>query len=87
MFLRSVLLVENTCRQFPVHLAFSMTINKSQGQSVDNIGLDLRTDVFAHGQLYVALEQSCKYALLSRCTSRQRVKALFKKYCLSGSVA
>jgi ATP-dependent exoDNAse (exonuclease V) alpha subunit len=56
-------------RQFPVRLAFAMTINKSQGQSVDNIGLDLRTDVFAHGQLYVAL---------SRCTSSQRVKALFK---------
>jgi hypothetical protein len=56
-------------RQFPVHLAFSMTINKSQGQSVDHIGLDLRTDVFAHGQLYVALSQ---------CTSSRRVKALFK---------
>jgi hypothetical protein len=56
-------------RQFPVRLAFSMTINKSQGQSVDHIGLDLRTDVFAHGQLYVAL---------SRCTSSQRIKALFK---------
>jgi hypothetical protein len=53
----------------PVRLAFSITINKSQGQSVDHIGLDLCTDVFAHGQLYVAL---------SRCTSSQRVKALFK---------
>jgi hypothetical protein len=42
-------------QQFPVRLAFSMTINKSQGQSVDHIGLDLRTDVFPHGQLYVAL--------------------------------
>jgi ATP-dependent exoDNAse (exonuclease V) alpha subunit len=56
-------------RQFPIRLAFSMTINKLQGQSVDHIGLDLRTDVFAHGQLYVAL---------SRCTSDPRVKALFK---------
>ena len=54
--------------QFPVRLAFSMTINKAQGQSVDYVGLDLRTDVFAHGQLYVAL---------SRCTSSHRVKALF----------
>ena len=56
-------------RQFPVHLSFSMTTNKAQGQSVDHVGLDLRTDVFAHGQLYVAL---------SRCTSSQRIKALFK---------
>jgi ATP-dependent exoDNAse (exonuclease V) alpha subunit len=33
-------------RQSSIHLAFSMTINKSQGQSV--VGLDLHTDVFAH---------------------------------------
>ena len=55
-------------RQFPVHLAFAMTINKSQGQSVQNVGLDLRTSVFSHGQLYVAL---------SRCTSASRIKVLF----------
>ena len=55
-------------RQFPVRLAFSMTINKSQGQSVVNVGLDLRIPVFSHGQLYVAL---------SRCTSGNRIKVLF----------
>ncbi|KAJ7847482.1 hypothetical protein B0H14DRAFT_2770032 [Mycena olivaceomarginata] len=33
--------------QFPVRLAFCMTINKAQGQSVDHVGLDLRTNVFA----------------------------------------
>ena len=55
-------------RQFPVRLAFSMTINKSQGQSVINIGLDLRVPVFSHGQLYVAL---------SRCTSANRIKVIF----------
>ncbi|CAG8828641.1 29752_t:CDS:1, partial [Gigaspora margarita] len=41
--------------QFPIQLAFAITINKSQGQSVKYIGLDLRTPVFSHGQLYVAL--------------------------------
>jgi hypothetical protein len=55
-------------RQFPVRLAFAMTINKSQGQSVMRVGLDLRIPVFSHGQLYVAL---------SRCTSGDRIKALF----------
>ena len=30
-----------------------MTINKAQGQT--HVGLDLRTHVFSHGQLYVAL--------------------------------
>jgi hypothetical protein len=55
-------------RQFPVRLAFAMTINKAQGQSVKWVGLDLRTPVFSHGQLYVAL---------SRCTHPNRVKAIF----------
>ncbi|KNZ80281.1 hypothetical protein J132_06707, partial [Termitomyces sp. J132] len=36
-------------RQFPVRLAFAMTINKSQGQSVKHVGLDLRSGVFSHG--------------------------------------
>ena len=44
-----------SCLQFPVRLAFAMTINKSQGQSVKHIGLDLRTPVFTHGQFYVAV--------------------------------
>ena len=42
-------------RQFPVWVAFSMTVNKSQGQSVRHVGLNLQTPVFSHGQLYVAL--------------------------------
>jgi hypothetical protein len=53
--------------QFPVRLAFALTINKAQGQSVKNVGLDLRVPVFSHGQLYVAL---------SRATSPHRVKIL-----------
>jgi hypothetical protein len=54
-------------RQFPVRLAFALTINKAQGQSVRHVGLDLHEPVFSHGQLYVAL---------SRATSRRRVKIL-----------
>ncbi|GJE95688.1 ATP-dependent DNA helicase [Phanerochaete sordida] len=54
-------------RQFPVRLAFAMTINKSQGQSVKTVGIDLRTAVFGHGQLYVAL---------SRATDRSRLRIL-----------
>ena len=41
-------------RQFPVRPAFAITINKSQGQTLKNVGVWLRGQVFGHGQLYVA---------------------------------
>ena len=46
-------------RPFPVRVAFALTINKSQGQTLDHVGVYLRSPIFAHGHLYVAL---------SRCT-------------------
>jgi ATP-dependent exoDNAse (exonuclease V) alpha subunit len=56
--------------QFPVRLAFAISINKAQGQSIKYVGIDLRTPVFSHGQLYVAL---------SRATSRNRVAVLLSQ--------
>jgi len=41
--------------QFPLRAAYAMTINKSQGQTLARVALDLRRMPFAHGQLYVAL--------------------------------
>ncbi|KIH54434.1 hypothetical protein ANCDUO_15421 [Ancylostoma duodenale] len=40
--------------QFPVRLAFAITINKVQGQSLRVAGINLETPCFSHGQLYVA---------------------------------
>ena len=45
-----------------------MSINKAQGQTVKNVGLDLRNGVFTHGQLYVAI---------SRVTSVWNIKAIW----------
>ena len=43
--------------QFPVRLCFSMTVNKSQGQSFGTVAVDLRSQVFSHGQFYVAMSR------------------------------
>ena len=42
-------------RQFPVRPAFAMSVNKSQGQTLDRVGILLQNEpVFSHGQLYIA---------------------------------
>ena len=44
-------------RQFPVRLAYGVSVNKSQGQTLLRVGILLREPCFAHGQLYVALSR------------------------------
>jgi hypothetical protein len=46
-----------------------MTFNKSQGQSVKHVGLDLRKPVFSHGQFYVGV---------SSITSVYNIKAIWR---------
>jgi hypothetical protein len=54
-------------KQFPIRLSFAMTVNKSQGQTIPNVGVYLPASMFSHGQLYVAI---------SRATSRTNIKIL-----------
>ncbi len=51
-------------KQFPLKLAWAMTIHKSQGKTFDRIIIDLGSGAFAHGQSYVAL---------SRCTTLEGI--------------
>lgn len=52
--------VVSSFTQYPIRLAWALTIHKSQGQTYESVALDLTTSTFAAGQMYVAL---------SRCTS------------------
>ncbi|XP_036147162.1 uncharacterized protein LOC118647075 [Monomorium pharaonis] len=67
-------------RQFPIKLAFAMTINKSQGQTFDRVGIDLRKDVFNHGQLYVAFSRVRSWEALKVYLGSQRNNKQVKNY-------
>lgn len=51
-----------TFTQYPLRLAFAITIHKSQGKTFEKVIIDIGRGTFAHGQMYVAL---------SRCTSME----------------
>ncbi len=51
-------------RQYPIKLAWALTIHKSQGLTFNNITIDVGTGAFTGGQSYVAL---------SRCTSLEGI--------------
>ena len=51
--------VVSSFTQFPLKLAWAITIHKSQGQTYNMVAIDMGYGAFAHGQTYVALSR-CK---------------------------
>lgn len=49
--------VAGTFKQFPLRLAWALTIHKAQGLTLENVYVDLGRGTFAHGQTYVALSR------------------------------
>ena len=59
--------VVGTFRQYPIKLAWALTVHKSQGLTFNNIVIDFAGGAFSSGQTYVAL---------SRCTSLEGITLL-----------
>lgn len=52
--------ITSSFTQYPLRLAWAITVHKSQGQTLEKVVFDIERGAFAHGQTYVAL---------SRCSS------------------
>jgi ATP-dependent DNA helicase PIF1 len=72
--------------QFPIRLAFAMTINKSQGQSLDSVGIYLKNPVFSHGQLYVAFSRASSFTAVRIMGAKKRGNKFYTVNIVYGEI-
>ena len=63
-------------RQFPIKLAFSLTVNKAQGQTIPKVGFYINAPLFHHGQLYT---------VLSRVSEKKNIVIMLEPTILDGN--
>ena len=61
--------------QFPLRLAYAMTMNRSQGQEFKKVLVDLSVHAFSHGHLYVAISRIRNASDIAIYTSDERSSA------------
>ncbi|XP_025192032.1 uncharacterized protein LOC112592236 [Melanaphis sacchari] len=69
--------------QFPIRLAFAMSISKSQGQTMSICGLDLENPCFSHGQLYVKCSRVEKLSNLFVLAKDRLTKSIVHRLVLN----
>ena len=65
-----------TFTQYPIRLAWAVTIHKSQGKTFDRVVIDMGRGAFAHGQVYVALSRCTNFdgIVLTKMISKNHIR-------------
>jgi hypothetical protein len=68
--------------QLPVRPCFAMTVNKSQGQTLGVVGVNLQVSPFAHGQLNVAMSRGTDAGSITVLQVSLRVATVTRWHCV-----
>jgi hypothetical protein len=72
--------------QFPLRRAFALTYNKSQGQTLDKVLLDVRSLLFNHGYLYVGMSRVQLYSHVAFFINDKQCHPSSGSYVIVGNI-